>query len=483
MQWQDDTACKGWDVQISRLNRLIHWPRGVITFAVPLVLGVVLAMCFAFAGPSTQERFPRFALLIGNSNYPDGGAPLPTPIKDAHTLADQIRNLDFTTTLKENVGKVEMRAAIDDFVSKVTKGSVVLVYYSGLGLQAAGQTYLIPVDANVWSEADVQRDAVSIKDVVAQLHDKGARAKIIVVDAAYRNPFERRFRNVPAGLATLEAPVGTLAIFSTAPGRRAAETTGDSSVFATELSKALQTPDRPIESIFNETRTAVSRNSKNEQVPWVSSSLTEELRLAPQAPAPTPTPAAPVVAAKPTPAPAAPTAKASPAAPTTSAPAVATQQPPAAAPATPSPAPAAADKKEAAVAPTADQPKSSGTVRQVFEKHKLIGVFAWNCDRPPSDSNWYTMNRVVSANRIEQTILTAPSKRPYVTEFDQATDLSETSVSVGGTRSKQPVTGVWQLEDRRMLEFEAVTNGKTEIASAKRVRDGLAVPWATKCSP
>ena len=270
MQWQDDTACKGWDVQISRLNRLIHWPRGVITFAVPLVLGVVLAMCFAFAGPSTQERFPRFALLIGNSNYPDGGAPLPTPIKDAHTLADQIRNLDFTTTLKENVGKVEMRAAIDDFVSKVTKGSVVLVYYSGLGLQAAGQTYLIPVDANVWSEADVQRDAVSIKDVVAQLHDKGARAKIIVVDAAYRNPFERRFRNVPAGLATLEAPVGTLAIFSTAPGRRAAETTGDSSVFATELSKALQTPDRPIESIFNETRTAVSRNSKNEQVPWVS---------------------------------------------------------------------------------------------------------------------------------------------------------------------------------------------------------------------
>ena len=79
-----------------------------------------------------------------------------------------------------------MRAAIDDFVSSVSKDSVALIYFSGFGLTAAGQTYLIPVDANVWSEADVQRDAVSLKDVVTQLNGKGGADRAGVVGAVDR---------------------------------------------------------------------------------------------------------------------------------------------------------------------------------------------------------------------------------------------------------------------------------------------------------
>jgi hypothetical protein len=118
----------------------------------------------------------------------------------------------------------------------------------------------------------------------------------------------------------------------------------------------------------------------------------------------------------------------------------------------------------------------------MFQKHKLLGVFAWDCARPPSDRNWYTMHRPIDANRVEQTILTGPG-RPYVTVFNSASETAENSITVSGTRNKQAVSGVWQMDGRRMLELEATTNGKTEIAEGKRLRDGQAVSWARKCSP
>jgi hypothetical protein len=504
---------------------------------------LALAVCCVLTAPSAQERPARVALFIGNATYPDAGKPLTTPVNDARALAEAFRRLDFDTTLKENLGKQDLRGAIDAFVSSIRPGSLALIYFAGYGLQAGNQTYLMPVDAAIWAEADIQREAISLETVVAQLHERGARSKIVIIDAAYRNPYERRFRNVPAGLATLGGPVGTLAIYSSAPGTRVAEPTSNSSMFAEELLKGLRTDDRLAETVFNETRTGVSRASKGEQIPWVASSLLEELRFArvtPEPPTPA-TPSPPAAAAKaapPSPAPAPSTT--SPAAvapePTTASPAPATPATPASPPAAvakaappaakglppgpgaPSARPAAPASPPAAVAkaappatkglppgpgapsaapteqPSTQTPQTAATTaepeavdkslsaREVFEKRKLLGVFAWDCARPPSDRNWYTMRRAIKGNRVEQAIVASPG-RPSVTIFDKASETADNTIAVSGTRGKKAVSSSWVLDGRRLREVDATADGQPEIADATWVRDGRAVAWSRKCSP
>ena len=203
---------------------------------------------------------------------------------------------------------------------------VALFYFSGYGIQVARQTYLIPVNAQVWTEAEVRRDGISLDALLAEMQRKGAKVKIVIIDASRRNPFERRFRASAAGLAALDAPDGTLAMYSAAPGKVINEGSGPNSLFVGELIKELRVPNLTAEEVFNRARIGVSRASNNEQVPWVASSLVDEFYFG------SPRPVATAPSASPTPAPApAPTPQRTPA----------PQPPPAAAPAPP-PAPAPA---------------------------------------------------------------------------------------------------------------------------------------------
>jgi formylglycine-generating enzyme required for sulfatase activity len=280
--------------------RLVFWL--CLTFAAALLTHSALA----------QQTAGRVALIIGNASYPDASTPLSTTIRDARTIADEFRRSDFDVDLKENVGKEDMQRAIEAFLGKIRAGTAALFYFSGYGIQVARQTYLIPVNAQVWTEAEVRRDGISLDGLLADMHRKGARVKIVIIDAARRNPFERRFRASAAGLAALDAPDGTLAMYSAAPGRVINESSGTNSLFVSELIKELRVPNLTAEQVFNRARIGVSRASNNEQVPWVASSLVDEFFFSsrPVASAPSPAPSR-----TPESAPSRPTTPAAPAAP------------------------------------------------------------------------------------------------------------------------------------------------------------------------
>ncbi len=279
-----------------RINmRLLFW------------LGLTVMTTILTSPAVPQQRAARVALVIGNASYPDASTPLSVPTRDARTLAEEFRRSEFDVDLKENVGKEDMQRAIDAFTGKIRDGMAALFYFSGYGIQVARQTYLLPVNAQVWTEAEVRRDGISVDAVLADMHRKGAKVKIIILDAARRNPFERRFRSSAAGLAGLDAVDGTLAMYSAAPGRVINDGAGANSLFVSELIKELRSPNLTAEEVFNRARIGVSRASNNEQVPWVASSLVEEFRFgAPRAvaaPAPSPSPS-PSPAPRPAPAPA-----------------------------------------------------------------------------------------------------------------------------------------------------------------------------------
>jgi tetratricopeptide (TPR) repeat protein len=227
-----------------------------------------------------QQSDARIALVIGNAKYPDAGAPLHNVINDSAAMAEEFRRLQFRVDLKTNLSKGALQQAIDAFTGKIARGATALFYFSGFGLQVGRQTFLIPVNAKIWTEADVRRDGISIDALLAEMHRKGAKVKIIIVDAARRNPFERRFRAVPAGLAPPNTPVDTLVLYSAALNKLIdVESSASHSLFAAELKKELRTPDLTAEEIFNRIRVGVSRASHDEQVPWVASSLLGEFRF------------------------------------------------------------------------------------------------------------------------------------------------------------------------------------------------------------
>ncbi|HET6839007.1 MAG TPA: caspase family protein, partial [Bradyrhizobium sp.] len=248
-----------------------------------LVLLVISIFSFASLVPSlaVDNRIERYALVIGNAKYPDAEAPLREPINDARDVADELRRGGFDVEMGENLTGDSMRHAFERFYGRIKPGSVALVFFSGFGIQSSRQSYMIPIDAQIWTEADVRREGVSLEAVLGEINSRGAGAKIALIDASRRNPFERRFRSFSAGLSTVVAPNGTLVMYSAALSSMISDNGGDHSLFVQELLTAMRTPDLMAGETLNRTRAGVTRASHGEQVPWISSSLAEDFSFVP----------------------------------------------------------------------------------------------------------------------------------------------------------------------------------------------------------
>ncbi len=229
----------------------------------------------AVAAPKPAASHPRVALVIGNAAYPDEAAPLRQPANDANAVADELRQRGFDVEIGTNLTKQGMEKAIERFNAKITPGATALVFYSGHGVQAGRQSYLVPVNAQIWNAEDVRRDAFSLEPLVAEMNTRGAALKLVVVDASRRNPFERRLRGFSTGLAPISGPEGTLILYSVAPGKVADDGGGDNSLFVGELIKEMRDPTLTAEEAFNRTRMEVAHATRGEQVPAVFSSLTD----------------------------------------------------------------------------------------------------------------------------------------------------------------------------------------------------------------
>jgi len=260
-----------------------------------LALLVIFVLSVAPIVPPAAAGADRFALVIGNAKYPDADAPLKEPINDARDIAEELKRDGFNVEIGENLTGDAMRRAFERLYGRIKPGSVALIFFSGFGVQSSRQSYMIPVDAQIWTEADVRRDGISLETVLGEINSRGAGVKIALIDASRRNPFERRFRSFSAGLAPVIAPNGTLVMYSAALSSVISDNGRDRSLFVQELLKEIRVPDLMAEETLNRTRVGVTRASRSEQVPWISSSLAEDFSFIPGAggsPPPAPGPVA-----------------------------------------------------------------------------------------------------------------------------------------------------------------------------------------------
>jgi uncharacterized caspase-like protein len=222
----------------------------------------------------------RLALVIGNSNYPDADSPLPQMTRDAEGLANALRKDSFLVDTVDNATRSDMTRAIDRLTARVHSNSIVLVYFGGYGVQSDGHNYLIPVDAKIWNEEDVRREGVSIDRLLSKLKTSGARVRLVVIEASRRNPYERRFRAYSHGLAPVQTSENALILSSAAPGQVVEGSDQPHSQLMTAL-LAQMNSSKGIEEVFKNTGNAVVATTRGQQIPAVSSTLTENVNLWP----------------------------------------------------------------------------------------------------------------------------------------------------------------------------------------------------------
>lgn len=220
----------------------------------------------------------RLALVIGNGHYPDASAPLTQSINDARALSSSLRKNGFDVDMVEDASKDDMVRAVNRLKSRIKQDTVVMLFFGGYGVQAGRESYMLPVDAVIWKESDVRRQGVSIEGVLNMMKEQGAKAKLVVVDASRRNPYERRFRSYSHGLAPIGTPDNALILSSASPGKVADDGKGEHSTLVSELLNNLNAQGSA-ESVFNKTRVAISRASEGDQVPTVSSSLLDDVHF------------------------------------------------------------------------------------------------------------------------------------------------------------------------------------------------------------
>ena len=173
------------------------------------------------------KKASRLALVIGNGHYPDASAPLAQPINDARGLTAALRGNGFDVDVVEDATRDDMARAIGRLKAKIKPDTVVMLFFGGYGVQVGRESFMIPVDAAIWKEADVRRDGISVESVLDAIKEQGAKAKLVVLDASRRNPYERRFRSFSHGLAPISPPENALVLSSATPGKVADDSTAE----------------------------------------------------------------------------------------------------------------------------------------------------------------------------------------------------------------------------------------------------------------
>ena len=165
----------------------------------------------------TNEK--RKAVVIGMSDY-GAGRSLNNTLNDADDMANVLTQLGFEVTLLSNNDLRGLETNLALWYNSIERNEMAVFYFAGHGVEVDGSNYLIPINAELNSEADVRYNALSINKVLDNMDLKQVRFKLIILDACRDNPFTRGWSRSSSekGLAHINAPMGTLIAFAAAPG-------------------------------------------------------------------------------------------------------------------------------------------------------------------------------------------------------------------------------------------------------------------------
>jgi hypothetical protein len=227
----------------------------------------------------------RVALVVGNSQY-EHTVDLLNPENDASDMTYTLMALGFQVFGGQNLSRRDFADQLAKFGRSVRGADVALFYYAGHGLQVRGENYLVPTDAKVEFEDEIDLYLISLNQVMQQL-ERGSQSRIVILDACRNNPFAADLsRNIGrgavslAGLGRVATEKGSFIAFATQPDAVASDGSGRNSPFTKALLTHMSTPNLPISEVMIRVRNEVIEATLEKQVPWDSSSLVTNVYLA-----------------------------------------------------------------------------------------------------------------------------------------------------------------------------------------------------------
>ena len=226
----------------------------------------------ALEGIIAEEK--RLALIIGNSSY-QSVAPLKNPKNDAEDMTEKLRKMGFDVWMYQDLTQKEMKRIMREFGEQLkTTKAVGLFFYAGHGLQADGRNYLVPVDANIQKDLDIELESVDLNRVLIEMEYAENPMNIVILDACRDNPFENPLKRNQGFTQVKSVPVNSVIAFATSPGTTASDGAGKNGLYTQEfLANLDKFGTAKLEDVFKQVRASVRKASGGKQIPWETSSI------------------------------------------------------------------------------------------------------------------------------------------------------------------------------------------------------------------
>jgi TPR repeat protein len=235
-------------------------------------LGLLFGVCFL----TEAEASDRLALVVGNSSYLNVQS-LPNPLNDSKDVAESFERLGFSVTRLADATLDELRVALRGFSHAARDAEIAVVYFAGHGIEVGGTNWLIPIDAALKSDTDIDKEAVSLDTIMRSVSD--AHFALIILDACRNNPFATKMertlqvRAVSRGLARVRPQTNMLVAYAARDGTTANDGIGRNSPFTAALLNNLETPGLEIDLLFRRVRDRVRNETNGQQQPFTYGAL------------------------------------------------------------------------------------------------------------------------------------------------------------------------------------------------------------------
>lgn len=259
---------------------MVKFPSIFARFALTALIAFIAVMAVHAVTPGLAAE--RVALVIGNSAYKNTGV-LKNPRNDAEGVSDALSKMGFRVIKGLDVDQYNFRNLVRTFTRELKDAKLALFFYAGHGLQVHDKNFLVPTDAVLKEESDLDFEALDLSFILQQM-ERGERTNIVLLDACRDNPLARNLsRNmgtrsaiIGRGLARVETGVGTFVGFATQPGNVALDGDFENSPFTAALLKHIEQPGLDIGVLMRRVREDVISMTDGKQVPWSNSSLVGE---------------------------------------------------------------------------------------------------------------------------------------------------------------------------------------------------------------
>ena len=266
---------------------------GARLFVAAAIPAAIVAILFASTALASISQ--RVALVIGNASY-QHVPMLANPLNDAADIGTSLGRLGFTVTVMENAGRTELWNGLQEFALAASASEMAIVFYAGHGIEVDKRNFLVPVDARLMSDADIEFETVPL-ELVSRAVERARGFRLIILDACRDNPFTVAMqragatRSIGRGLAPVEPTGGMLVAYAAKEGTVAADGKGRNSPYTSALLAHLEEPGLEVNLLFRQVRDAVVAATGGRQVPFTYGSLSSQAIYLAALPEPEPEPA------------------------------------------------------------------------------------------------------------------------------------------------------------------------------------------------